>query len=333
MEHEGEVAPLMLLLREEDVRALLSMEDTLRAVEEAFLRQADGTVRYRPRERLRMPAGTLNVLPAADLSLGLGGLKAYVALGGVARFVVLLFELESGDLLTMIEADYLGMMRTGAASGVATKHLAAPAKHTLAVIGSGWQARGQVEAVAASCPVGEVRVFSRVAARRESFAGRIEQELSLPCIATASAAEATLGATVICTATNSAMPVLAAADVSPGAHINAAGANSLLRRELPDELMRRAQAIVVDSRAQAEGECGDLLAALQGGWLDLQSLPELGEVLAGRRPARTADSDITIFESQGLGSQDIAVAAHLYRLAQDAGAGQEIPFASGSVLH
>ncbi|HEY1690418.1 MAG TPA: ornithine cyclodeaminase family protein [Solirubrobacteraceae bacterium] len=324
----------MLLLREDDVRALLSMEDTLGAVEDAFLRQVDGTVRYRPRERLRMPSGTLNVLPAADLSLGVGGLKTYIALRGAARFVVLLFDLESSDLLAMVEADYLGMMRTGAASGVASKHLAAAKeRHTLAVIGCGWQARGQIEAVAASCPVGEVRVFSRTGEQREEFALKIEEELSLPCIAATSAAEATAGATVICTATNAATPVLAAADVAPGTHINAAGSNSLLRRELPDELVRRAQTIVVDSRAQAEGECGDLLAALQSGWLDLQSLPELGEVLVGRCAARTADSDVTIFESQGLGSQDVAVAAHLYRLAQDVGAGEDIAFASGSVPH
>jgi ornithine cyclodeaminase/alanine dehydrogenase-like protein (mu-crystallin family) len=314
----------MLYLREADVRAVLTMPDAVRCVEEAFRRQGLGEMRGQPRSRVRFPDGTLNVLPAVDLTSGVAGVKTYIAVRGAFSFVVLLFDLDGGALLAMIEADYLGMMRTGAASGVATRHLAAAGPHRLAVIGTGWQGRGQVEGVLSACEVSEVRAFSRRPEQREAFARQIENELGVTCIASALARDAVAGATVICTATNTATPVLEAADVSDGAHINAAGSNSLVRREIDNDLVRRAGTIVVDSRVQARAEAGDLLAAHQLGWLDLDALPELGEVVAGLRQGRRTAEEITIFESLGLGTQDVAVAAHVYRQALAAGLGDEI---------
>lgn len=316
----------MLLLREADVRAVLTMPDAVRCVEEAFGRQGRGEMRGQPRTRVRFPVGTLNVLPAVDLTLGVAGVKTYIAVGGVARFVVLLFDLDGGALLAMIEADYLGMMRTGAASGVATRHLAASGPHTLAVIGTGWQGRGQVEGVLSACAVSEIRVFSRRPEQRAAFARQVEDEFGVACIACASARDAVAAATVICTATNATAPVLEAADVADGAHINAAGSNSLLRREIDDGLVRRAGTIVVDSRVQARAEAGDLLTAHQRGWLDVESLPELGDIVAGRLQGRRNGAEITIFESLGLGAQDVVVAAHAYRQARVAGLGDEVPF-------
>jgi ornithine cyclodeaminase/alanine dehydrogenase-like protein (mu-crystallin family) len=319
----------MLLLRETDVRAALTMRDAVHWVEQAFRHEAAGEARLQPRLRLRVPTGTLNVLPAADLALGVAGLKTYIAVGGTARFVVLLFALEGGELLAMIEADHLGMMRTGAASGVATRHMAGAApRHTLGIIGTGWQARGQVEAVLSVCAVDEVRAFSRRAEQRAAFARWVEEELGVRCVPVASAHEAAAGASVVCTATNAATPVLA--EVAPGTHVNAVGSNSLIRRELGEQLVEAAATVVVDSRAQAEAECGDLLAALQRGRLDLTDLPELSEVVSGRVPARTADTDITIFESQGLGLHDVVVAAQVYRRAREAGLGEDVPFADAA---
>jgi len=318
----------MLLLRESVVRSVLTMSDAVACVEQATVRQTSGLTRMRPRDRLRIPSGTLNVLPAADLELGVAGLKTYIALAGGARFAILLFDLVSGDLLSVLEADYLGMMRTGAASGVATRHMAAAGSdHTLSVIGAGWQARGQVEGVQSVCSVGEVRVFSPTPPRREAFAAWVEKEHDVRCIPVGSAREACAGAGVICTITNSSMPVIEVGDVEPGTHINAAGSNSLVRRELADELVDAADAIVVDSRDQAEREAGDLLAGLQNGRIELAQLPELSEIVAGVRPGRTDNRQITIFESQGLGLHDVVVAHHVYTRARDAGLGQEISFA------
>lgn len=322
----------MLVLRESDVRSLLTMRETVRCVEAATLRQAEGATRTRPRERVRLPSGTLNVLPAADLDLGVAGLKTYIAVAGGARFAVLLFDLDSADLRCLIEADTLGMMRTGAASAVATKHMVpAGRRHTVAVVGAGWQARGQVAALHEVLEIDEVRVFSRSGPRQAAFASWVGDELGLGCVTVGAVAEATAGASVVCTATNSAVPVLDAGAVEPGTHINAVGANSLVRRELTDELVAKADVIVVDSRVQAQAECGDLFAALQLGRRDLAELLELGEVVSGRHPGRTGDADITIFESHGLGLHDVAVAAHIYERALEAGAGEEIAFADGTL--
>lgn len=317
----------MLLLREADVRSVLTMTDAVHCLEEASRRQVAGEARHRPRTRVRLPGGSLNVLVGADLELGVAGLKAYMAAGGTVRFVVLLFDLHAGELLAMIEADHLGMIRTGAASAVASRHMAGPGPHGLAIVGTGGQARGQVEAVVSVCDVESVRVFSRDPARREAFATRVRDELAVPCTAAASVRAATEWATIVCTATDAASPVLTSGDVSDGAHVNAVGSNSLLRRELDEELILRARTVVVDSRAQAELECGDLLPALQRGSLDLAALPELHDVVTGRVRPRMSETDVTIFESHGLGLQDVVVAAHVHARARAEGLGQDVPFA------
>jgi len=318
----------MLVLREADVRSVLTMADAVHCLEDAALRQASGDARYRPRSRLRFQGGSLNVLPGADLELGVAGLKTYMAVGGTARFAILLFDVAGGELLAMIEADLLGMIRTGAASGVATRHMSGRGPHALAVVGTGWQARGQVEAVLSVCDVEHVRAFGRDPQRRAAFADWVRDELGVPCTAAATVHEAVAGATIVCTATNASTPVLTAGDVDDGAHINAVGSNSLLRRELDEELTLRARTVVVDSRAQAELECGDLLPALQRGALDLSALPELHDVVAGRVRARNGDADVTIFESHGLGVQDVVVAEHVYRRARAEGLGHDLPFAA-----
>lgn len=319
---------MALLLSEADVRAVLTMADTVACVEAAMKAQGEAKARNTPRHRIKLPRGTLHVLAGADLAApegGYVGLKAYTSFREGNRFLTLLYSAESGRLLALIESDLLGMMRTGAASGVATKYLARPNADVLANFGTGWQARGQVLAVAAVRPLKQVRVYSRDAANRERFIQELRDEVAAEFVACETPTDALAGASIVATATTARDPLFPSDAVEDGAHINAAGSNALIRREIDERLVRRAGLVVVDSRAQAQAECGDLLIPTERGWLDWDQLPELGEVVAGHARGRRSDQEITLFESQGLGLQDVAVAGHVYRKATEAGLGTQVP--------
>ena len=319
---------MTLLLSESDVRSVLTMPDTVACVEAATKAHGLAQARNLPRERVKLPRGTLHILAGADLSGESGGyvgLKAYTSFREGTRFLTLLYGAENGRLLALIESDYLGMMRTGAASGVATKYLARADADTLAIFGTGWQARGQVLAIAEVRSLKQVRVFSRDAAHRQTFADELSGEIAAELVSCESPAEALDGASIVATATTAREPVFPADAVADGTHVNAAGSNALIRREIDERLVRRAGLVVVDSRSQARLECGDLLIPAERGWLDWDQLVELSAVVAGQARGRQSDSEVTLFESQGLGLQDVAVAGHVYQKAVDAGLGQQIP--------
>jgi ornithine cyclodeaminase/alanine dehydrogenase-like protein (mu-crystallin family) len=222
-----------------------------------------------------------------------------------AHFFVLLFDSATGKPLAMIDANHLGQIRTGAASGVATDLLARPDAHVLGVIGAGFQARTQVEAIRAVRDIREVRVWSRGEANRQRFAEATNSR------ATATAEEAVRGADIIVTATYAKDPVLESSWVEPGTHINAIGSNNPTRRELPADLIARASLIAVDALEQARIESGDLILAwTEQDWCSPR-LVEMSRVAAGLA-GRTSPSEITIFKSNGLGIQDIAAAGYVW---------------------
>ena len=198
-------------------------------------------------------------MAAADGVSGYMGLKIYTSSGKGLRFLVTLFSVESGDLVALIEADFLGQMRTGAASGVATRYLARENARTLGMIGTGLQARTQLQAIAQVRKLEEIRVFGRDAGRRETFAEEMSDALRIPVTAAASAEDAVRDADIVVTSTTSTAPVLEGQWLKPGVHINAIGANFPQKRELDSEAVERCDAIVVDSRAQSKLESGDLI--------------------------------------------------------------------------
>ena len=315
---------MALVIREADVKSLMNMQDAVTWVEEALRAHGEGKARNVPRSRVKLPKATLHVLPAADLVQDVVGLKFYTTPKGGERFLVVLFSAEDGRLLCLLEADYMGVMRTGAASGVATKYMATADADVLALFGTGKQARGQLLAVAAVKKLKQVRVYSRDPDRRKQFAEGMEAQAGVEVVPKESAEEALDSALIVTTITSSREPLFPASAIQPGTHINAAGSNSLLRRELDEELVRGATVIAVDSRQQSKVESGDLLIPADRGWLDWDLLPELSEIVAGRQPGRLSPSDITIFDSHGLGLEDVAVAAHVYQRAKERGLGQEI---------
>ncbi len=298
----------------------------LELVERALKDRALGRAVDVPRVRTRIPAGTLHVLEAAAPELKLIGYKAYYsARGKGTRYFVQMFDTEGGKLDAILEASYLGMMRTGAASGVATRYMARNDAAVVGMIGAGKQAVGQLEAVCQVRPIREVRVYSRTPERARNFCEAMSPRLNIPLRPVPTAVEAVRGADVINVITNAAAPVLAGEWLQPGQHVNAAGSNALTRREIDEQTAKRCARIIVDSRGTARNECGDLLPLVEQGWLDWDALPELGEVITGRVPGRTAPDEITLFESHGMGIQDLYVAGRLVELARERKVGIDLP--------
>jgi ornithine cyclodeaminase len=254
------------------------------------------------------------------------GYKAYTSNRSGVRFLVHLFSASSGALRAVIEANLLGMMRTAAASGVATRWLARPEAEVAGVFGAGWQAEGHVEALCTVRPLRRVKVYARHAERLAAFCQRLSERVGIEVVPAASPEETVRGSDIVSTITSSANPLFDAAWLSPGTHINAAGSNALIRRELGEDVLKRSAAIVVDSLPTALREAGDLLPVLEKGRLHERQLVELGDVITGKHAGRAKTDDITLFESQGLAIQDLSVAVRLERLARERGMGVELPY-------
>ncbi len=316
---------MALFLTEADVQELFPMERALERVEASFIQQHAGQAVNRSRERIFLPHTSLHYMAAALPEEKLLGMKIYTVVRDALRFVVLLFDAESGNLLALIEADHLGRRRTGAASGVATRYLARPEASRVGLIGSGRQARSQLEAVAQVRRLEAAQVFSRDAARRERFCREMTEQLGLRVQPAESAEAAARYGDIVVTATSSSQPVLHGEWLRPGTHVNAIGANMTVRREVDDEVLRRASVIAVDSLEQARQEAGDLvqgLASIRGGW---DGVTELHDVITGARRGRASAEDITLFKSSGIALWDVAAAGYIYQEARRRGKGTELP--------
>lgn len=317
---------MAIFLSEADVGKLASMDLAIESVESCMADLADGNGIDIPRVRTRLPRTALHILQGALPRLGIIGYKSYTSNRSGNRFTVHLYDAETGQLRSVLEANLLGLLRTGAASAVATRHLACKNARQLGLIGSGWQAMGHLEAISQVRSLGEVRVFSRDAARLAHFCQRESRRLDLKIIPAASASHAVEGADIIGTVTTASAPLFEASAVKEGAHINAAGSNALIRQELSESMIRRCSGLFVDSIDVALKESGDLFPLLEKGRLHSGQLTELGDVILKRRSGRRSEQDITLFESQGLAIQDLALAARLTDLAIEQKIGTPLPY-------
>jgi ornithine cyclodeaminase/alanine dehydrogenase-like protein (mu-crystallin family) len=316
-----------LHINESEVKSIFTMPLAIEAVESISKRQAAGEVLVHPRRRFELPGGSFfHHMAAADVPGGFVATKQYTYVGGKLKFLVSLFSSETGDLLALIEADNLGQMRTGAASGVATKYLARKDAKTAAIIGTGGQAKTQLEAVAAVRKLDGVKVYSRDAERREKFAREMSERIGVGVNAVASSAEATADSAIICTATNAGQPVVNGAAILPGAHLNAIGANHMRKRELDAETVAKCSRIFVDSIEQSRQEAGDLVLGFAGHEQRWDTVRELSSLVAGICPGRTEESEITLFKSNGIAAWDLAAAVLLHRLAQERKLGRPLSF-------
>jgi ornithine cyclodeaminase len=317
---------MALYLTECDVEELLTMDMALAAVESAHAAHAAGRAIDIPRQRTRIPTAALHILQGALLDQGVFGYKAYTTSRAGARFLVHLFDAASGGALAVIEADRLGMMRTGATGGIAAKWLAREDAAEAGIFGAGWQAQSQMEALCRVRPIKRIKVFSRDEQKRREFCETQSRRLGIEVVSVASADQAVRGSDVVVTITSATTPVFAGDSLEAGAHVTAAGSNALIRREVDEKTVQRAARVCVDSRATALREAGDLLPALEKGRLAEGQMVELGEVIAGMRPGRVAADEITLFKSQGMAIQDLAVAVKILALAREQGRGVELPY-------
>lgn len=321
---------MTLHINEAEVQQLLTMSMAMDAVEEISRKQADGRVVLHPRRRFELPAGGgfFHYMAAMDTESGFIAMKQYTYVKGVLRFLVPLYEISTGALLALIEADFMGQQRTGAASGVATKYLARQNARTAAILGTGGQAKTQLEAVAAARKLVSARVYSRDPERRANFCSEMSSRLGIPVHPAASAAEAVRGADIVTTATTSAKPVFDGQDIAAGAHMNAIGANHAHKRELDEIAISRAAVILVDSIEQSKQEAGDLIIPFQRQPKKWDAVRELDQLVSGKVPGRANDEQITLFKSNGIASWDLAVAEKVYALAKQKNLGRELPFFS-----
>lgn len=317
-------------LTESDARALLSARAALEAVRAVFLAHGKGEVGVSPRERVRTSAGFLMTMGASWPGRGYHVVKSYTAGRQGAFFHNLLYDTATGRLVAILEANWLGELRTGMATAVGVEALARPGARSLAIIGSGKQAWTQALALATLRGWQDVRVYSRDPVRRGSFAGRASSDLGMPSRAVDSAREAVEGADVVVAMTTAREPVFDGSWVADGACVVGAGNNSLEKRELDETTALRSSLVAVDERLNARTECGDLLPLVESGRMAWEDTVELGAILAGVVPLPEAtDPGLRLFESQGVAFLDLAVAAEVYEAAVAAGRGTDIAGGQG----
>jgi ornithine cyclodeaminase/alanine dehydrogenase len=315
---------MTLLLTHEDVRSVVDMTDAIAAMEAAFLEEGEGRALAPPRINMKAGAGWLRVGPVALERSGWMGFKAMnLAPGRGVRYQVHLYRIESGELLAIMDAQHLTTLRTGATSAVATRRLAPPRKMRMALLGSGAEARAQLEAMSVAGFVSTVRIFSPTPVNRERLAAEFRDRHGLEAHGVTSAEDAVKGAELIVAAVKSNEPVLLGRWLEPGVNVVSVGTARRDQREIDEETFRRSARIVVDTREGVFGEAGDALAAKDA--ILGKPVHELAEVVAGKAGGRAGAEEITLFKSVGTGIQDIALAAVIYERALQRGVGRPLP--------
>lgn len=313
-----------LLLTEDDVRRLLTMDEAIEAVETVLRKQALEEAQNIPRARCQTDHAMLHVMSASAKTLGVMGYKAYATTRKGASFHVGLFDGRTGALTALIQADWLGQMRTGAASGVATKFMARPESQEVGCFGSGKQARTQLQAVCCVRKVRRAHVYSPSEDHRRLFAREMSELCQTEVIPVPRPEMAAHDKDIVITATASREPVLSGNWLAEGTHLNVVGSNFLTKAEIDGVTVRRAATIIVDSKDQARLEAGDFVPAQEEGSFHWTDVHELGQVIVGRFKGREHAQDITIFKSLGIALEDIAVAARVVAHAQEQGVGTVI---------
>jgi alanine dehydrogenase len=322
---------MTIFLDEATVMRLVGMSDALDATEEVFREAGQGNVTNVPRVRASLNDGTLRITAAVLNYRGYYGVKvsSTTVFGRNAGRVFCLYREDGGELCAIVQVFAMGALRTGAASGVATRHLANDDARVLGVIGSGRQARTQVEAIARVRPIREVRAFSRSAENRAQFCQDITARLGIAAQPVETAREAATGCDVVVTSTTATAPVLLGEWLSPGTHVNAIGANYENRRELDSAAVARARFIATDDTEQVRYEATDLVAPVKEGLLSWDRVVPLGDVVAGHVTGRAAKEDITLYKSLGVAIEDVALAIRAFEKAKAEGIGTPLPDLSG----
>lgn len=313
-----------LYLTEADVRRLLDMRQAVDLVEEAFRRLAAGEAVNVPRTRAVTPGMVLHTMSAAAPYLGISGWKCYTTARDAATFHLGLYD-SRGHLSALVEADYLGQLRTGATTAVAVEWMVPAEISEMGLFGTGKQARTQLQGVATVRPLQRVFVYSRDADRRAAFAERMSAELEIEVLPVDRPQEAAAELPLVVTATTSRQPVFDGHWLAEGAVVCAVGSNWPNRAEIDATVVRRADNIVCDSVEACRHEAGDFTAALEAGHFDWSQAVNLSEIVAGQATARNSRESIGLFKSVGMAIEDVALGHRLLELARNDGVGAPLP--------
>jgi len=312
---------VVLHLSEAEVKSLLPMGECIDILEGLFRQEAAGQVERMLTQEFAPPKGFFRLKSGAVYAANTAGFKIYG--GGRGRRMIFLWDLAEG-LSGILDAVALTQIRTGALSGLATRYMARPEAATLGIIGTGKEARTQLEAMAAVRPIRSARAYSRNPENRRAFADEMAERLGYPVEPVESGKECVGDADIVVTATGANDPVLSGAWVAEGAHINAIGATTLFRRELDEEAITRSSTIVVEHLPTAQAECGELIWAATRAKLRWSQVRELKDIVTGEIPGRREAREITLFDSIGVGAEDVAVAIHLIDRAKSLGVGRQV---------
>jgi len=310
-----------LYLTEADIDRLIDMRTSIELVEEAFRRLAAGEAENVPRARAKATGIILHTMSAAAGYLGLVGWKCYTTTAKGACLHVGLYDAATGELLALLQADRLGQLRTGAATGVAVQYLAQPEAKELGIFGTGLQARTQLEAAATVRPIEVAYVYGRREERRIAFAEEMSAKLGIDVRPVDRPQEAADELPIVITATTSRTPVFDGMGIAEGTLVCAVGSNALNRAEIDANVVRRADNIVCDSIQACRIEAGDFVDALEKGVFDWTRAVELADVIAGRAVVHSTSQSIRLFKSVGLAIQDVALGAELIQRARQQGVG------------
>ncbi|HEY5340671.1 MAG TPA: ornithine cyclodeaminase family protein [Candidatus Aquilonibacter sp.] len=317
---------MIRFISEEDVAATLDVATTIDLLDSAARALAAGTASVTPRQRPTSTGIFMNLM-GAGLD-GRIGHKCYpIARPRGANFFVTLYG-NDASLLALIQANRLGQLRTGAASGLATRQMARADASVAAIVGTGWQARTQLEAVCRVRPIERARAVGRNPEHTHTFCAEMTALLGIPVEPAADVATAVRDAHVVTTMTNASEPLLLGSMLAPGTHVNAAGSNRATSAEIDAEVVRRAGVVALELLAQAKVESGDLLAAESAGAWDWSRAALLSDIVTGKTPGRTGEDEITLFESLGIALWDIAAANYIYDQCVKTGRGREVDIPS-----
>ena len=311
-----------LYLKEQDVEQLVTVPEVIDELDVAFHEQAGGRAWTNPRSRLRLPGATLHIMAGAIP--GYFGYKAYTVAAGKTKFLFFLYSAQTADLLAIIEADGLGQKRTGAATGLATRVLSRPDATDATIFGAGWQAQSQLLAMDAVRKLKRVFILNKRPERRQEFIRKMQPQVNAELLSGSSPEDAVRSSQIVTTITSSREPVLQGEWLAPGVHVNAAGGNMLVRREIDDEVVLRSNRLVVDSIEQCKIESGEFVVAIETGRRHWEDFVELRDVVGGLKPGRMTPSDITLFKSGGIAMEDVAIGKLVFERAVQRGIGRNL---------
>ncbi|HWK94646.1 MAG TPA: ornithine cyclodeaminase family protein [Pseudolabrys sp.] len=314
---------MALFLTEHDVEKLLTVADSIDVLEASIREHGQKIATNRPRQIVATPNAQLSVLPAAIPSLGSLGYKTYTVGPDGVRFWLLLFK-EDGELHCLMEAEHIGLIRTGGASGIATKYMSREDSKVAGILGTGYQAPSQLEAICAVRKIEKVLAYSRTKEKLLEFCKGMSRHLGVPVEPAESVEQVVRQSDILSTITSSKDPVVDGDWIPEGAHINLVGAMKPTSREVDTRTVERSDLIAVDDWQQSHVESGEFIKAVEEGRLDWNRIHEISDIVA-KGPRRQAASSITLFKSHGIGLWDIAMASLVYDRAVKRGLGVELP--------